>query len=167
MAFRARRCMAGRSRAAPCRGSSRGRAETCLPAGAVRGRAAGRRNVEGLNFDRELTGSGLGKGSIPDGMTIQDYPVKNGESIWDYFGEERRDMILEDAAANGGYAVSSPSTEHFGIAEDNRAWVQPKLTSHPARHAAPADPSSRHLRRTSHLRLRLGTIVDDRMVSAV
>ena len=59
------------------------------------------------------------------------YVPKDGESIWEYFGEERRDMILKDAADNGGFAVSSPSTEHFGVAEENRAWVQPKLTPQP------------------------------------
>jgi pimeloyl-ACP methyl ester carboxylesterase len=61
------------------------------------------------------------------------YVPKDGECIWDYLGEERRNTILRDAAPLGGYAVRSPPVEHFGVSERDRDWVRGKLTPQPMR----------------------------------
>lgn len=61
------------------------------------------------------------------------YVPKDGESIWDYLGEERRNTILKDAAPLGGHAVRTPPVEHFGVRERDRDWVRPKLTAQPMR----------------------------------
>jgi pimeloyl-ACP methyl ester carboxylesterase len=61
------------------------------------------------------------------------YVPKDGESIWDYLGDQRRETILKDAAPFGGRAVRSPPVEHFGVNERDQPWVRAKLTPQPMR----------------------------------
>src|SRR5437879_11272240 len=61
------------------------------------------------------------------------YVPKDGERVWDYFDEERRNTIMKDAAALGGYAIRPPPVEHFDVNEHDRKWVRAKLTPQPIR----------------------------------
>jgi pimeloyl-ACP methyl ester carboxylesterase len=61
------------------------------------------------------------------------YVPRDGESIWDYLSDQRRDTILKDAAPLGGSAVLPPPVEHFGVSERDRDWVRAKLTPQPMR----------------------------------
>jgi pimeloyl-ACP methyl ester carboxylesterase len=59
------------------------------------------------------------------------YVPKDGESIWDYMGEERRQLLLNDAKPHNGRAVTAPSPAHFGVDPRNQAWVAGKMTPQP------------------------------------
>lgn len=59
------------------------------------------------------------------------YVPKDGEAIWDYMGEERRQVLLRDSGLFGGIAVAVPPPAHFGVDARNQAWVASKMTPQP------------------------------------
>ena len=59
------------------------------------------------------------------------YVPKDGEAIWDYMGDARRQLLLRDAETYQGHAVGAPPPAHFGVDPANQDWVAGKLTPQP------------------------------------
>ena len=72
---------------------------------------------------------------VPDKIAnlvyLDAYVPRDGESIWDYMGEERRQSLLRDARPYDGRAVAAPPPAHFGVSARNQAWVASKMTPQP------------------------------------
>jgi pimeloyl-ACP methyl ester carboxylesterase len=56
---------------------------------------------------------------------------EDGESIWDYMSDERKQILLRDAKPYNGRAVTAPPPAHFGVDPRNQAWVADKMTPQP------------------------------------
>lgn len=73
--------------------------------------------------------------AIPDKISVlvylDAYVPKNGESVWDLVGEERRNTLEKDAVPFGGHAILPPPVEDFDVNERDRIWVRAKLTPQP------------------------------------
>jgi pimeloyl-ACP methyl ester carboxylesterase len=59
------------------------------------------------------------------------YVPKDGESIWDFMSDERKQILLSDAKPYNGRAIRAPPPAHFGVDPRNQAWVADKMTPQP------------------------------------
>jgi pimeloyl-ACP methyl ester carboxylesterase len=59
------------------------------------------------------------------------YTPKDGESTMTFMSKEREARMIRDAASLGGLAIPAPDVSVYGVNEDDKDWVQSKVTPHP------------------------------------